>query len=226
MAFWMASHLGACSPALMCRKVITEKPTPKEIHCRISADSTFSQPNTGLSSRENTGSPIHPRPRLASVMPNCAALRNASNWPRIRLAALARRWPRRISTANCVSRTLTRANSDATKKAFMSRTRKFTMLRSRGTSFRGAAMILADVRPMMNPRMPPIMTLSATRRPSRVSPIPRVGPSNPARAPTSELPAGASVRRAEAALRLEQAFGLQDSNCFSNYGPADLKIFC
>ena len=32
--FWIASHFGASSPALMCRKVSAEKPTAKEMECR------------------------------------------------------------------------------------------------------------------------------------------------------------------------------------------------
>src|SRR5439155_10614002 len=112
----MASHLGACSPAVMCKKVNAEKPTTKAIVSRAVSDSTLSKFISGFNKAANTGSPTQPRPRLARVMPSWQALNEASRLPSTRLAILARRCPLAISGANWVSRTLTSANSAATKK--------------------------------------------------------------------------------------------------------------
>jgi len=69
------------------------------------------------------------------------------------------------------------------------------MLRSSGTSFRGAAMIFADVRPMMNPRMPPMMTLSATRRKRNSVRMMLMATANPIDMPSILLTCSSSCRR-------------------------------
>src|SRR5437879_2333428 len=110
---------------------MAEKPMAKERKWRTSSDSTCNKPNTGRRSAVNTGSPIHPRPRLASVMPNCAALKKASRCCKMKSATFARRSPRFISGLNCVSRTFTRANSAATKNPFSSTSATTASNRSR-----------------------------------------------------------------------------------------------
>src|SRR5438128_1962740 len=112
----MASHLGGCSPAVIGRKVSAEKPTTKAIVSRAACDSTFSKFISGFSKAANTGSPTQPSPRLARVMPSWQALNEASRLRSTRFAIRARRCPLAISGANWVSRTLTSANSAATKK--------------------------------------------------------------------------------------------------------------
>ncbi len=62
------------------------------------------------------GSPIQPRPRLASVMPNCVTERYRSRRPTMDSATIAFLSPLRARERSCVARTLTRANSAATKK--------------------------------------------------------------------------------------------------------------
>src|ERR1043166_7131973 len=76
----MANHFGASSPATMCKKVIAENPTAKEIECCRWVDWICSSFKTGASTAEKPGSPIQPRPRLAMVMPNWVALRYAFRW--------------------------------------------------------------------------------------------------------------------------------------------------
>src|SRR5882724_10722121 len=80
-------------------------------------------------------SPTQPRPRLARVTPNCTAGRNSSRrcWILRTVRAPMRRW-----SINCwirVSRTLTMANSAATKKAFAAtrRTTRMILRRTRVT---------------------------------------------------------------------------------------------
>ena len=74
----------------------------------------------GVSNRANTGSANQPNPRLASVIPSCVALNAASKLPTTRRAIRARRFPFPANGCNCVSRTLTIANSAATKNPFSS----------------------------------------------------------------------------------------------------------
>ena len=64
------------------------------------------------------GSPTHPSPRLAMVMPSCVAPRNELRLAMMRRATFARRWPLIASASSCVSRIRTKANSAATKKPF------------------------------------------------------------------------------------------------------------
>ena len=73
------------------------------------------------------GSPIQPSARLASVTPNCTAGRNSSMEC---LSCSTVRAPGRPSAMSCwmrVSRTLTRANSAATKK-LLARMKKATII--------------------------------------------------------------------------------------------------
>src|SRR5204863_3768230 len=114
----MASHLGAFSPAVICKKVNAENPTTKAIGSRAPGDSILSKCINGSSKAANTGLPTQPRPRLARVMPSWQALKEASRFPSTRFAIFARRCPLAINGANWVSRTLTSANSAATKKPF------------------------------------------------------------------------------------------------------------
>src|SRR6266545_3691984 len=105
----------------MCRKVIAVKPTITERVCRASVNSSPPRPaafNNGASRAVKTGSPTQPKPRLASVMPSCAALSERSRLLSTRRAILARHWPCITSASSWVSRILTSANSAATKKPF------------------------------------------------------------------------------------------------------------
>ena len=64
------------------------------------------------------GSPTHPRPRLASVMPSCVPEIERSMERTARRASLAFVSPRRIIASMRLRRDETSANSAATKKAF------------------------------------------------------------------------------------------------------------
>ena len=70
--FAIARLFGATSPITMCRKLISEKPTPNEILCATSSG-TFSAWNSGMRIAATVGSPTQPSPRLAMVIPSCVA---------------------------------------------------------------------------------------------------------------------------------------------------------
>ena len=65
-----------------------------------------------------SGSPIHPRTNEVMVIPNCVAERYAVEWRSISRAILACQFPLIANGSICVSRTLTMANSAATKNPF------------------------------------------------------------------------------------------------------------
>src|SRR5882724_11402645 len=111
----MADHLGASSPALMCKNVSAEKPMANEMECRAASDWTCNERSSGESSAVKIGSPTHPRPRLAMVMPSWVALRNEFRLATMRRATFARRSPLKARASSCVSRIRTKANSAATK---------------------------------------------------------------------------------------------------------------
>src|SRR5213594_649796 len=104
----------------MCRNVNTEKPTTKAIVSCAVSESMLSQVISGFSSAAKTGSPTQPRPRLARVMPNWQALKEASRLAITRRATFAPRCPLSMRGESCVSRIFTSANSAATKKPLSS----------------------------------------------------------------------------------------------------------
>jgi hypothetical protein len=95
--------------------VIAEKPTPTEIECTSFGVPIPTAVSTGSSSDVTAGSPIQPRPRLASVMPNCVAAIASSSRSTARAAAGAPRLPACTHSFSCERRTATSANSVATK---------------------------------------------------------------------------------------------------------------
>src|SRR5688572_28814863 len=133
-----AAVFGANSPNTIWRNVINENAMANEMAwstvgvCRNARPVTEpSQNNTGSSSDATAGSPIQPRPRDESVIPNCVAEMYALRLfsiPSSRTAALS---PSAAWVSIRDLRTATSANSLATKKPFAA-TRTITeiMLRS------------------------------------------------------------------------------------------------
>src|SRR6202011_976838 len=76
--------------------------------------------NDGWMIDASAGSPIHPRPRLAMVMPSCVAAMYRSGWLTARWTARARRRPSVTSWSMRVLRTVTMENSAATKNPLAS----------------------------------------------------------------------------------------------------------
>src|SRR6266849_280087 len=111
-------YLGPSSPKVMCSHEIARKARTAEIEC---ATAGLYAPNTetdGSMNFSKTGSPIQPSASDASVTPNCVAERYESSFLRMRRAMRARELPAAASSASCVGRTFTIANSAATKTPF------------------------------------------------------------------------------------------------------------
>ena len=72
-------------------------------------------PSSGSIERATAGSPTQPRPRLVIVMPTWVAAMNRSGAEMACLTPIARLWPSAISWSIRVLRTVTIANSAATK---------------------------------------------------------------------------------------------------------------
>ena len=69
-----ATVLGASSPSTMCSAVMrTNERTTLRVCAMPSASRSPSSANDGSNSLASAGSPIHPRARLAIVMPSCVA---------------------------------------------------------------------------------------------------------------------------------------------------------
>ena len=127
-----ATLLGASSPTMMCRAVIrTKASVPATAKAVASRRATGSAATSGSSSRATAGSPIHPSPRLAIVIPNCVAAMKASGFSAARSTRRARLEPRSISGMRRVRRTETMANSAATNIPFAATSASTAPRRSR-----------------------------------------------------------------------------------------------
>src|SRR2546425_4251932 len=112
-----AMLLGASSPKMICRAVIRPKASAAEIVCCAAGRKVVGRsPSSGSISVATNGSPIHPRPRLAMVMPSWVAATNGSGFSVARWTSRAPRRPARTNCAIRVRRALTMENSAATNK--------------------------------------------------------------------------------------------------------------
>ena len=96
------------------------KARTKEKPWTTSGDQMPERLSKGSMTRANVGSPIQPNPRLAKVTPSCTAESEVSRLLMTLRATRARGLPRRARSSICALRTLTMANSVATKKALTS----------------------------------------------------------------------------------------------------------
>ena len=105
------------------------KATVKETALMAVSDVMPNHASTGSKRCATAGSPIHPRPMDANVMPSCVALRYASRWRMMLIATFACHCPLFASSAILVERTLTMANSAATKNPLSSTSRNAAMIK-------------------------------------------------------------------------------------------------
>src|SRR5438046_10631849 len=100
----------------MCRKVTPTKASATDTDVTSPCELRFTRAKIGSRICTRNGSPTQPSARLARVMPSWVAERYASRWLRTCLTKFARRFPSSIKASSWLPRTLTTANSHATKK--------------------------------------------------------------------------------------------------------------
>ncbi len=72
-----ATVFGASSPSTICSAVMIENAMAIAIVCDVATEiGAGSHRSSGSSSDASAGSPTHPSPRLAMVMPSCVAAMN------------------------------------------------------------------------------------------------------------------------------------------------------
>ena len=93
-----AIHFGASSPSTICTAVMTVNATATLMLCAVvTATCAGRKSNEGCRNEASAGSPIHPSPRLAMVMPSCVAAMYLSGDVIARRTARAPEWPSAIS---------------------------------------------------------------------------------------------------------------------------------
>src|SRR6185369_13633723 len=114
----IAYAFGTSSPIKMCRNVMKRKATAADKLWMIGSDVTPAAARSGVKTCAKAGSPIHPSPRLARVIPSWVADRkycSRSWWPR---TARARQSPAWTSSSMRVFRTRAIESSAAVKNPF------------------------------------------------------------------------------------------------------------
>src|SRR5690606_12619112 len=130
-ARWMAIILGTCSPSVMWRKVIRMNAVATAALCEaMPCQLPGSIEERRSKSRAKAGSPGHPSPRLATVIPIWAAEMNRLGSSMARSTARASRFPSAAICSMRVRRAETSANSAATKMPFARIRRKTEPRRS------------------------------------------------------------------------------------------------
>ena len=110
----------------MCRKVMIPKARVNVMVLVTLSESTPARLKNGSNIFARKGSPTQPSARLERVMPSCVAERYASRCTVTWRANLARESPSTSSASSWLPRTLTIANSDATKKPLSSTRKRMT----------------------------------------------------------------------------------------------------